>query len=62
VRLKNGGREAVRVRVEEPVPGDWRILQESLPHRKEAANLAVWEIDVPAQGETLLEYRALVRF
>ncbi|WP_305042078.1 DUF4139 domain-containing protein [Geoalkalibacter sp.] len=62
LRLKNGGKEAVRVRVEEPVPGDWEILKESLPHRKEAASLAVWEVEVPAEGETLLEYRALVRF
>lgn len=62
VRLKNGGTQAVSVQVEEPLPGDWEILKESLPHRKEAANLAVWDVVVPAEGETLLEYRALVRY
>lgn len=62
VRLKNGGVQAVTVRVEEPLPGDWEILKESQAHRKEAANLAVWDMQVPAQGEVLLEYRALVRY
>jgi hypothetical protein len=62
IRVRNGGPEAVTLRVEEPVPGDWEILKESASHRKEAANLAVWELKVPAAGETLLEYRVLVRY
>lgn len=60
--LRNGSDQVVRVRVEEPLPGDWEILRENLPHRKEAAHLAVWEVEVPAGGEALLEYRALVRY
>ncbi|MDO3378526.1 DUF4139 domain-containing protein [Geoalkalibacter halelectricus] len=61
LRLRNGGKQAVEVRIEEPLPGDWEILSETLPHRKEAAHLAVWEVRVPAEGEARLEYRALVR-
>lgn len=60
--LKNAKDEAVTVTVAEPVPGDWKILEESQPHRKGAANAAVWEVAVPAKGETLLRYRVEVNY
>jgi hypothetical protein len=60
--LKNAKNEAVTVTVQEPVPGDWQILSESQPHAKADANTAVWRVKVPAQGSTVLTYRALVRY
>jgi hypothetical protein len=60
--LKNAKSEAVTVTVQEPVPGDWQILSQSHPHTKGAANTAVWKVNVPAQGSTVLTYRALVRY
>jgi len=60
--LRNAKPEAVTVTVREPVPGDWTMLQESLPHRKVAAGTAEWQVKVPAEGSTSLKYRVLVRY
>lgn len=62
IRLKNAKKEAVTVTVHEPVPGDWRMLDETQPHTKEAAGTAVWRIKVPAEGQATLRYRVLVRY
>ncbi len=61
VVLKNAKKEAAIVNVIEPVPGDWQVLSENLPHAKGASNAAVWSITVPAQGSSTLTYRTLVR-
>lgn len=60
--LKNAKNEPVTVTVEEPVPGDWKLLSQSHPHTKGASNTAVWKVSVPAEGNNTLNYRALVRF
>ncbi len=60
--LKNAKKEKVTVTVQEPISGDWTILSESAPHVKANSNLAVWKIDVPAEGSTTLTYRALVKY
>jgi hypothetical protein len=57
MKLKNAKDEGVIVTVVEPVPGDWRMLQESHPHVKVAADTAQWKIKVPAKGEAVLSYR-----
>jgi hypothetical protein len=62
ISLRNAKPEAVKVKVREPIPGDWKILQSSQPHKKVSANLAEWEIEIPAAGETVLTYRVRVRF
>jgi hypothetical protein len=60
--LKNAKSEPVTVVVREPVPGDWRMLEESARHAKVAAGTSEWRIPVPAEGSTTLRYRVLVRF
>jgi len=62
IDLKNAKSEAVVVKVQEPIPGDWEVLSESHEHNKEAANLAVWNIPVPAEGKTTLTYRVRVKY
>jgi hypothetical protein len=62
ITVRNAKNEPVTVTVREPVPGDWRMLQESQPHTKPAAGTAEWQINVPAGGETTLSYRVLVRY
>ena len=62
LHLRNAKPEAVPVKVREPIPGDWKILESSHPHQKVSANLAEWEIKIPAEGETVLTYRVRVRF
>lgn len=59
--LKNAKDEAVQVKVMEPIPGDWQMLSESSAHIKEAANTAVWNVKVPANGKTILTYKVRVR-
>lgn len=60
--LKNAKKEAVTIKVQEPMPGDWNVISESHPHTKGASNTAVWNVTVPAEGKTTLTYRALVRY
>ena len=60
--LRNAKSEAVTVTVREPVPSDWTMLEESQPHAKVASGTAEWQVRVPANGNTSLKYRVLVRY
>lgn len=60
--LKNAKKEKVIVTVQEPINGDWKIISESHPHIKANSSLAEWKIEVPAEGETTLTYRAQVKY
>ncbi|MCG2634524.1 MAG: DUF4139 domain-containing protein [Gammaproteobacteria bacterium] len=62
IELKNAKSEAVTVTVREPVPGDWKMLEASAPHQRVAAGTAEWQLEVPAEGSRVLEYRVLVRW
>jgi hypothetical protein len=62
ILLKNAKKEAVTVTVQEPIPADWKILEESHPHAKVSSNTAAWKISVPAEGSTTLSYRVQVRY
>lgn len=60
--LKNAKKEMVTVTVQEPIGGEWKILNESHAHTKANSHLAVWKIDVPAEGNTTLSFRAQVKY
>jgi len=62
IELRNAKDEAVTVRVQEPLSGDWEMLQQSHRHSKESARVAAWNIAVPAGGTTLLEYTVRVKW
>jgi hypothetical protein len=62
IELKNGKEEAVQVRVAEPVPGDWQIIEESAVHQKETSGIAVWQLQVAPKSSTILTYRVQVRY
>ena len=62
IRIKNAKPEPQAVTVQERIPGDWKMLQETAPHELGNANTAVWKLTVPAEGETVLTYRVRVRF
>ncbi|MFH1215880.1 MAG: DUF4139 domain-containing protein [Pseudomonadota bacterium] len=62
IELKNGKKEDVVVKIIEPIPGDWEMLAESLPHDKAASNTAVWLATVPALGDVTLSYTVRVKF
>ena len=54
--LKNAKNNSVTVQVKEPIPGSWQILQENMPHKKDGT-VAVWQVKVPAGGESTLLYK-----
>jgi len=60
--LKNAKKEAITVTVQEPIPADWRILQESLPSKKITSNTNVWKVEVPAEGKATLTYSVQVKY
>ncbi|MCI5130390.1 MAG: DUF4139 domain-containing protein [Candidatus Electrothrix sp. EH2] len=62
VVLKNAKEEAVTVQVQEPVPGDWEIIEESAPHTKESSGTAVWHITVEPKSDTTLTWRVRVKY
>ncbi len=61
ITIKNAKKEVVTVQVQEPMPGDWKILSETLPHEKKAASLIEWKVVVAAESETVLKYRVRVK-
>ncbi len=60
--IRNAKAEPVTVKVQEPMPGDWEITQQSQKHVKESAHVALWNITVPAEGSAILEYTARVKW
>ena len=62
IKLKNAKDEAVTVTVAEPMPGDWRILDESSPHSKVSSDTALWKLKIPAKGDAVLRYRAEIKY
>lgn len=57
VTVRNAKPEAVTVTVKEQLPGDWQMLEESKPHKKETSQTAAWDLAVPAGGQAVLRYR-----
>jgi hypothetical protein len=62
IEIRNAKDEAVTVRVQETLPGDWEMLGESHKHSKESSRIAAWDIPIPADGKSVLEYRIRVRW
>ncbi len=60
--LKNAKKERVTVTVQEPIPGEWKILKENHVSQKATSNTAVWKIEIPAEGKTILNYRVQVKY
>ena len=56
VEIRNAKDHPATVRLEEPIPGDWHVVRSSIPYIKDSAAGASWNIDVPANGSTALEY------
>ncbi len=62
IELRNAKDEAVTVRVQEPMPGDWEMVQESLKHSKDSARVASWNVAVPAGDKAVLDYTVRVKW
>lgn len=62
ITLHNAKKEAVTVTVQEPLNGDWKILNESQAHKKTSAHQASWQVNVPAEGDVTLKYRVQMKY
>jgi hypothetical protein len=62
LEIRNAKSEKVVVTVMEPIAGEWQMLQESHPHKRESARNAVWEIPVPSEGKATLTWRVRVNY
>jgi hypothetical protein len=62
ITLKNHKAEDVMVRVVEPIPGDWQMLDSSLAWKKGEAHSAEFQVPVKKDGEAKLAYRVRMRF
>ncbi len=62
IELRNAKDEAVTVRVQEPMPGDWEVIQESQKHTKDSARVASWQVTVPPGDKALLDYTVRVKW
>ncbi len=62
VSLRNHKKEDVVIRVIEPLPGDWKVLENSYPFTKLDASTIAFEIPVPKDKESKLKYRVRIRF
>ncbi|MDH5769377.1 MAG: DUF4139 domain-containing protein [Nitrospirota bacterium] len=62
ISLRNHKKEDVVVRVVEPIPGDWKMLNSSHDYTKTEAFTAEFNIPVPKDKEMKLSYRVRMRF
>jgi hypothetical protein len=60
--LRNHKKEDVVIRVIEPLPGDWKVLENSHPYTKLDAATIAFDIPVPKDQESKLKYRVRIRF
>ena len=57
VEIRNAKKQAITATVLETIPGEWKMVEESLPHDSPNSNQAQWAVPVPAEGKTVLTYR-----
>ena len=62
IRIRNHKEEAVTVVVNEPIGGDWEIVNPTFPAEKTAAFAARFNVPVAKDGEAVLSYRVRVRY
>ena len=61
ITVRNHKPDAVTVRVNEPVPGDWEVLSASHKYEKPDAHTLRFEVPVPKDGEVKIAYRVRVK-
>jgi hypothetical protein len=62
VTIKNHKEEDITVKVMEPIPGDWKMLEASHDYEKIDASNVAFDLPVEAGGETVLSYRVRMKF
>jgi hypothetical protein len=62
ISLRNHKKEDIAIRVEETIPGDWKILESSHQYKKEDSGTAVFSVKVPRDQEVVVRYKVRSRF
>ena len=62
ITLRNHKPDAIAVEVNEPLGGDWTMLESNYKYEKTAAFAAQFNVPVAANGESVLKYRVRVRW
>ena len=62
ISLRNHKKEDIVVRVVEPIPGDWSMVESSHPHKKTEAFTAEFSVPVPRDQEVKLTYRVRMKY
>lgn len=62
IRIRNHKEEPVTVIVNEPIGGDWEIVNSTFPAEKTAAFAARFSVPVAKDGESVLSYRVRVKY
>jgi hypothetical protein len=62
ISIRNHKNEGVTVRVLEPVPGDWTLLESSHGQARTDGGILEYRLPVAAGGETKLTYRVRMRY
>jgi hypothetical protein len=62
VSIRNHKDGVETVELVEPIGGDWSIVHESHPHKRKDAHTFIYEVKVPARGETKVIYTARVKW
>jgi hypothetical protein len=62
IALRNHKTEPITVLVNEPLGGDWTMLDSTFKYEKTAAFAARFAVPVAANGESILKYRVRVRW
>ncbi|MEK6745055.1 MAG: DUF4139 domain-containing protein [Nitrospirota bacterium] len=62
ISLRNHKKEDIVVKVVEPIPGDWTMVESSHEYTKSEAFTAEFLVPVPKDGETKMTYRVRMRY
>jgi len=62
ISVRNHKPEAITVEVNEPIGGDWTMLESNFKYEKTAAFAARFTVPVADNGESVLKYRVRVRW
>ena len=59
--ISNAKSNDITLLLEEPIPGDWKILKENNAHIKTDSTTAQWKLLIPANDKTLLRYSVRIK-
>jgi hypothetical protein len=62
ISLRNHKKEGITVRIVEPIPGDWKILDATHAFEKEDSGTAVFPVKAGPGEEVKVRYRVRIRF